>query len=313
MKNAPGLLGRFNPYRIKISQLLALVTVADEGTFSAAALALDLSQSTVSHAIAALENELGVQLMQRSRQGAQLTAVGERILPQARAILSHLEVMAQEANRERGLEGGTVRIAAFRSMATHLLPNAIARLHDLYPTIKIKITEFDEFYDVERALLTGQADISVAELPKGEEFQTWEILRDDYLVLLPPSYTGPTQLTWERLAEYPLIVSSVGACSHRIHHCLHTVTIPLAIAYEIREDSTMISMVKQGLGVTILPRLAAEPIPPGVKVGQLPCPLHRIIGAALLKSALHPPAVYAFLDALRQAGAFMHPALPASG
>jgi DNA-binding transcriptional LysR family regulator len=294
----------FNPYKIKISQLVAFVAIADHGTFSAAALALDLSQSTVSHAIAALEAELGVQLIKRSRQGAQLTVVGDRVMKEAHAILRHLDNISQEANQARGLRGGQVHIAAYRSMATHLLPSAISRLHDLYPTIKVKITEFDEFYNIEKALLNGQADLSVAELPEGDEFETWEILCDDYLALMPPSFTGPTQLTWADLAAYPLIVSSVNTCSHRIHNCLKTVETSLNIAYELREDSTIIGMVLRNLGAAILPRMAAEPIPKGIKVCKLPCVLTRTIGIAMLKDALHPPAVYAFLDALRQAGMF---------
>jgi DNA-binding transcriptional LysR family regulator len=74
----------------------------------------------------------------------------------------------------------------------------------------------------------------------------------------------------------------------------------LDIAYEIREDSTMVSMVAQGLGTAILPRLAAEPIPAGVQVCYLPVPLERVIGAAILADALQPPAVFAFLDTLKE-------------
>ncbi|MFS8884503.1 LysR substrate-binding domain-containing protein, partial [Synechococcus sp. R55.3] len=58
-------------------------------------------------------------------------------------------------------------------------------------------------------------------------------------------------------------------------------------------------MVAQGLGAAILPRLAAIPIPEGIQIRRLPIPLERVIGAAVLASALHPPAVFAFLEALR--------------
>ena len=66
----------------------------------------------------------------------------------------------------------------------------------------------------------------------------------------------------------------------------------------------MTGMVQQGLGVAILPRLAAEPIPDGVRVCRLPFSLTRPIGASLLKEALQTPALYAFLDALRETGEF---------
>ncbi|NEO84599.1 MAG: LysR family transcriptional regulator [Spirulina sp. SIO3F2] len=298
-------MSSINPFKVKISQLRALVTVATHHNFSAAALELELSQSTVSHAIAALEDQLGVQLLTRGRQGANLTPVGDRVVHHAQAILQHLEEISHEANRDKGLKAGVVKIAAFRSVATHLLPGAIARLHELYPQIQVQITEFDEGYDVEKALLSHQADISVAEPPGGAEFDTWPLLRDEYVVLLSPHLgPHPAQLTWEQLAKYPLIVPSTSICADRIHHCLQNAAVPVNIAYKIREDSTMIGMVLQGLGATILPRMAAEPIPDRIQVCQLPCTLTRTISAALLRNVLHPPAVYAFLDALRGVGSF---------
>jgi len=74
------------------------------------------------------------------------------------------------------------------------------------------------------------------------------------------------------------------------------------IAYEVREDSTLVGMVVQGLGAAILPRLAAEPVPPRVQVYSLPAPFERVIGAAILADALHTPAVFAFLDTIKDVG-----------
>jgi DNA-binding transcriptional LysR family regulator len=66
----------------------------------------------------------------------------------------------------------------------------------------------------------------------------------------------------------------------------------------------MVAMVQQGLGIAILPRLAAEPVPRDVQITALPFPISRLIGASILKDALHTPALYAFLDALREVGEF---------
>jgi DNA-binding transcriptional LysR family regulator len=76
------------------------------------------------------------------------------------------------------------------------------------------------------------------------------------------------------------------------------------VAYRIRHDSSMASMVQQGLGIALMTELSAKPVPEGVRVCRLPFPLSRPIGATLLKDALHSPAVYAFLDALRGTGEF---------
>lgn len=88
---------------MKISQLRAVVAVAERGNFSEAALELQLTQPAVSHAIATLEEELGILLFARGRHGAALTPAGERILHHIRQVMQHLEMMQQEANLHKGL------------------------------------------------------------------------------------------------------------------------------------------------------------------------------------------------------------------
>ncbi|MEM1290904.1 MAG: LysR family transcriptional regulator [Cyanobacteria bacterium P01_H01_bin.162] len=126
-------MGEINPYRLKISQLRALVAIADTGTFSDAALQLDLSQSSVSHAIATLEEVLGVVLFNRGRQGATLTPLGADMIAEARLMMQSLEKIGQLAQQSRGLQQGLVRIAGFRSVATHILPEVIQRFQQFYP------------------------------------------------------------------------------------------------------------------------------------------------------------------------------------
>lgn len=290
-----------NHNRIKLSQLRDLVAVVEYGNFSEAALHLNISQSAVSHAIACLEAELGVLLLARGRSGAHLTPAGEAVIGYAQQALQLSEKMVEVANSHRGLEGGQVRIATFRSAATHLLPEIVARFRQQFPQIAVNIIEHYDTWEVNRAVHEGRADIGLLVLPATQEFETWEILRDEYVALLPPTASvSGSQVTWRELAVYPLISETPGSsCYVRLHHYLRSCGVSLNSAYEIRENSTMVSMVAQGLGVSILPRLSAEPIPAEVKVCQLPVPLERVIAAAVLADALHSPAVYAFLDALK--------------
>lgn len=291
--------------KLKLAQLRALVAIADCGNFSEAAMELDLSQSTVSHAIANLEEELGIVLLQRGRHGAKLTPVGERITSHARGVLALLENIATEADRAKGLQGGTIRIASFRSVATHLIPSAIARLHQRYPNIAVQLIEMDEVLQLKQALQKGEADIAVAEVIHGEEFGSIHIFDDDYVALLPPSNNlCDASLSLQDLRQYPIIGSSHSSCGVRIKKQLDSLDHPLEMAYRIRHDSSMVAMVQQGLGVAILPRLAAEPVPEDVRICTLPFALSRPIGATILKDALHTPAVYAFLDALQETGEF---------
>ncbi|MBW4582524.1 MAG: LysR family transcriptional regulator [Tildeniella nuda ZEHNDER 1965/U140] len=285
---------------MKLSQLRAIVAVADYGNFSEAALALNLSQPAISHAIATLEAELGVSLFARGRRGAVLTVAGEQIVAHARQVFLHLELIQKEANLQKGLNGGHVRIASFRSVATHVLPMVIARFRDRFPNISITIIERPDYLDIEQTLRDGRADIGMTYLPTSAEFEAWELVRDDYVALLPPktSIRG-LQMTWEDLAAHPLVLLPCLPCGRILHQHLTTVAPPMQTASDIQEDSTIVSMVMQGLGAAILPRLAAEPIPQALRVHLLPDPLKRVIGVAALSEALHTPAVFAFLDTLK--------------
>jgi DNA-binding transcriptional LysR family regulator len=292
-----------NRDQIKLSQLRALVAVAEVGNFSEAGLRLDVSQSAVSHAIASLENDLGVILFSRGRHGATLTPVGERILHHAQQMLQLLDCIDKEAVLSKGLQGGELRIASFRSVATHVLPEVIAQFRNLYPAIAISLEEYRNEDSVEQILREGRADIGFTCLPPGEEFETWELIRDDYIVLLPPQYRDVEDpISWETLHRFPLIMPPKSDyCSTIIRSFFARTHQSLKAAYHISEDSTIVSMVRQGLGTTIIARLAAEPLPPDIQVRCLPGPLQRVIVAAILKDGLHPPPVFAFLEALKSA------------
>jgi len=289
-----------NDCNLKISQLRALVAVADYSNFSSAALRLGLSQSTVSHAIATLEEELGVILLVRGRHGARLTYVGEQVLPEARQILHLLESIQKKANLAKGLQDGQVSVASVRSIANYVLPEAIAQFRQQLPTISVAIVGYTRYAEVEQALREGRADIGLTALPTSDEFEVWELLQDEFVVLLPPGLLHPdVPLSWERLTNYPMIMTPSNHHYRIVSEHLRQFGYTLKLDYEVREDSTIISMVKQGLGATIVARLAAEPIPQEVQVRSLPVPLMRTIGVAVLANALHPPSVFAFLEILK--------------
>lgn len=291
-----------NPHNpVKLSQLRILVAVADEENFSEAALRLNMSQSAVSHAIAALEESLGVVLCIRGRQGAHLTPVGQRIVRHAREILDRMDDIEREAKLAKGLKGGQIRIATFRSVAAHLLPKVITEFHQRHPEISVSLDEHDDHFAVEQALFESKADIGLTVLPISKGLEAWEILHDEFIALFPPSFQ-PAQdvLTWEELAAYPLIMPPVDyIMMRRVYDHINGLGYRLNVVYEVETDATTVSLVAQGMGATILPRLAAEPIPAAVQVYSLPIPLNRVIAAAVLANTLHEPVVFAFLDILK--------------
>jgi DNA-binding transcriptional LysR family regulator len=287
--------------QMKLSQLRILVAVAEHESFSEAALQLDMSQSAVSHGIAALEEHLGVLLFARGRHGARLTPVGDRIVDHARIILQQAEAIVQEADLTKGLKGGQVRVASFRSIAIHLLPDAIAQFNQRYPDIAVNLSEHDNYRQVEKALREGRADIGLTVLPAADDLDTWKILENEYVALLPPTFK-PTNspLTWQELTQQPMIMPPVGRVMMRdVYDHIQAHGHTLNVVSEVETDTTIVNLVAQGIGATILPRLAAEPIPDSVQVFSLPTPLSRVIGAAVLADGLHTPAIYGFLEVLK--------------
>lgn len=287
--------------QLKLSQLCILVAVADTGSFSEAALTLQMSQSAVSYAIATLEDELGIVLLARGRYGSHPTPAGEQIVERARQVLHLMDDIVRQANLVKGLDGGHLRISTFRSSGTHILPDVLADYCRRYPAIAIDIREYDDRIEVENDLRKGRSDVGITYEPVGPEFKSWELMRDEFVVLLPPGAepANPT-LEWTELKKHPFIMAPEGdECDAMVYsHCANY-GVTLHATYQIRSDATIVNMVAKGLGAAISPRLAAEPIPTTVKVFSLPVPLFRVISVAVLGDALLPPAAFAFLELLK--------------
>ncbi|MEM9449932.1 MAG: LysR family transcriptional regulator [Cyanobacteria bacterium P01_E01_bin.6] len=314
-------MGSSSPNHPKLSHLQALIAIADAGSFSEAALQLQLSQSAISYAIATLEEDLGVVLLSRGRHGAHLTPVGEQIVDRARRITHLLDDVVKQANLSKGLEGGYVRISSFRSAASHLLPEVIAEFCRRYPAIAVRIAEYDDGPEAEHDLRQGRVDLAITytatdggathdatpnplltnQTIPSSDFETWNLMQDDFVVLFPPGFQGQENtIEWDDLTTYPLVMAPEGdMCDAIVYdHCAQY-GFTLTPTYHVRSDATIVNMVAKGLGATISPRLATKPTPEGVHVYRLPVPLFRTIQVAILKESLLTPAAFAFLDLLK--------------
>ena len=291
--------------KVKLSQLRAFVAVATHKNFSAAAITLNVSQSSISHAIAALEDELGVVLFSRHRHGATLTYVGEDILASIQEILALLDTVAEKAVASRGAETGQVRIAAIRSLATHWLPLIISLFNQQYRQINITVTKYFDYRAVQAALQSSSADIGLMDIYTTDAYSVVDIGIDPYVLLLPVNELPPDQpATWEFVRRRSVIMPSPNDHGYDdLRDCVNNLTPSINVAYEINEDAVMVSMVEQGLGVALLPYLAALPIPDSVQVRSLPTPLTRRLAAVVREDVLHSAAVFLFLDVVKHHGA----------
>lgn len=145
---------------LTLRQLRYFAAVAQVGQFSLAAIQENVSQSTISNAVMAIEEELGVRLFERLPQGVALTPEGQDFLRHAHHILESVsDAVASPRFKERSLSG-TVRIAASYTVLGYFLPELMARFRASYPEVAIELRDMDR-PDIEAAVLAGEVDIGM--------------------------------------------------------------------------------------------------------------------------------------------------------
>ncbi len=286
--------------RVTLTQLRALDAVAKHGSYSEAALETMQSQSTLSHAIGELEKGLDAKIFERGRQGATLTKLGERLLEHARNALDSVKAFEQEVRLDKETLSGTIKLMSIRSAATFILPPIISDFMQRYPKVQFEfLEEGDDDNMIEDALRAGRADLGILESPfLGDGLVEFEIARDEYLLLEPQKQRAVR--SWQEIRKKPFIMC-VGGCTRHLREHWENLGIPLEPAFRVREDSVILGMVAQGLGFSIMPRLAVEPLPPEVRASSLPTPLWRKICLAATRRKLRLPAVREFVQAIKEA------------
>ncbi len=286
--------------RVTISQLRTLLKICETGSYSEAALELNQSQSTLSHAIVELESVLGKRVLERGRQGAKPTPFGTRILSHARTALNAIEALEQEAQLEQDGLKLTLKIATIQSLGSHVLPGVIQQFGLIHPGVQFEVLDFDSEDDlIPTKLLEGVADIGLVTLgqPAPSEILEWEIAQDEY-VLLWKDDGRRLAPDWVEIQAKPYI-HCVSSCGVRIEAHLKAVGHVLETAFTVGNDSVIVSMVNHGLGFSIMPALAVHPLPRGVTSFSLPDPLKRRLGVMTPRAKSVTPAVKAFIEALR--------------
>ena len=161
-------------------QLEIFATLAETRGFTAAALRLGVSQPAVSHALKALETELGVALLDRTVSPIEVTPVGERLLARAREILGLADAMHQEALEYRGVQSGRLRIGSFGATSSlQLLPRLLERFHSEHPAIEVMVEEAPDD-EIIRWIEDRRIDLGFVVLPD-DRFRTWPIAQDQFV------------------------------------------------------------------------------------------------------------------------------------
>nr|WP_030958472.1 LysR family transcriptional regulator [Streptomyces sp. NRRL S-378] len=252
-------------------ELRILVAVAEAGSFSAAAAALGVTQSAVSHSVRGSEAKLGAVLFERGRSGASPTPAGERAVGHARRILRSYEVMGAEvrgAAREggRGALGGVLRIVAFRSAALHLLPPALQRLAARHPGIRPEVRVVREIgAGAAGEVAAGRADLGIATLggvsddtPPG--LLTGVLAQEAYHLVHPAGHPDPRSLPF---MDWDENCGSYTRAWWRAQDWIPRATV------KAEDDAMVLTMVGRGHGMAIMPELALRDATEAVEITGL--------------------------------------------
>ena len=283
---------------ITLAQIQAFATVAGVGSFTLASEQLGMTQSAVSHAVAALEKELRVALLERDRTGIRLTDIGQRVLIQAQEMLACSERIRQETSAAVGLETGKVRLGSFPSVSAHFLPGLLRRFRQRHPGIDIVLFEgMDD--EVREWIQTRAVDIGVVVLPT-DGLETIAIPQDEFLAVVAPNHrlAKYRQIDLRQLSHEPFIMSKSG-CQPLISGMFRKANITPKIQFEIIDLRTIFAMVQEGMGVTIVPEMALPSDCSGLHVISFEPKQFRHLAFAAPSLKTVTPAVAEFLNEIK--------------
>ncbi|MFF2354347.1 LysR substrate-binding domain-containing protein [Kitasatospora sp. NPDC058115] len=261
---------------VNLAQLRALVAVADAGGFGAAAAELGVSQSAVSHAVAALERVLGAPVLHRSAP-ARPTPLGERILPHARtAVASAAAVRTIAAHHSGGLTG-TVRLAAPTTVCQGLLPGLLRDWRAAHPRLTVRVFEGEdhelgvwlEAGTVDAAVLVDADPVPPGAVALGADSMHVLLRRDHPLA-------GEPAVDVADLEDDDFLLSE-GGCERHIRDAYRRAGVRFAPRHRIRDLNTLIGMVHAGVGVSAIPALAQPMLPPDCVLVPIHPPTHRTL------------------------------------
>ena len=251
-----------------MNRYAAFLKVVEVGSFTRAAEILGYTQPAMSQMIASLENELSIKLLYRSRYGVRLTPEGERLLPSIQSSVAQFQSMQNIAGEIRGLDRGVVRIGTISSISCHWLPPVIRQFWEKYPNVQLIVHQGD-YTTIPEWVRTGELDFGFVTPDAVEGTDSRFLKTGEHRACLPKDHplANRQSVTLEDLAKEPFILLEEGVYSEPLA-AFHAAGLEPNIRMTMHDDYSILSMVEQGLGVTILPELVLRK--QSYKIAMLP-------------------------------------------
>ncbi|MEU2564277.1 LysR substrate-binding domain-containing protein [Streptomyces longispororuber] len=245
-----------------LAQLRAFAAVAEHLHFRDAAAAIGMSQPALSGAVSALEEALGVQLLERTTRKVLLSPAGERLAVRAKAVLDEVEALLEEADAVKAPFTGALRLGVIPTVAPYLLPAVLTLVHEKYPDLDLQVHE-EQTSSLLEGLAAGRLDLLLLAVPLGVPGITELPLFDEDFVLVTPLdhwLGGREGIPREALRELNLLLLDEGHClrDQALDVCREAGRDDAPVTTTAAGLSTLVQLVAGGLGVTLLPRTAVR-------------------------------------------------------
>ncbi|WP_130836105.1 LysR family transcriptional regulator [Lachnoclostridium sp. Marseille-P6806] len=267
---------------MSISRYQIFLKAAETGSVSRTAEAMGYTQSGISHVIRGLEEELGIQLFIRRRNGVELTANGQRILPYVRNVLREEENLRSFTYDMNNKVEGTLRIGSFSSVTESWLPDMVLYFREHYPLVKLEI--MDGNYDEIRSWIRqGIADVGFLSSIAAQGLRFVPLYRDPLCVIFPPGHPleALEEVTLAEVIRYPLIMEAPG-CDNDIKQLLESFGQTPDSEFYFRDDGEIAAFVEKGVGISISQELVQKSMPGKLVMRYFSPPVSRSIGIGSL-------------------------------
>jgi LysR family hydrogen peroxide-inducible transcriptional activator len=244
---------------VSLRQLRYLESLAETHHFGHAAEACAVSQPALSMQIKELEDELRLSLVERRKSGIELTEQGEEIARRARSILASVRDLLDYAKHQEGVLSGVLKLGAIPSIAPYLLPAALPELQRRFPTLNLQLRETVTSTLV-RELITGELDLILIALPIEEpEVETLHLFDDGFILATKATKRNQRlrHANADMLADNRLLLLEEGHClrDQALSYC-HMLTPEARNSFGASSLATIVQMVANGYGITLLPEMA---------------------------------------------------------
>lgn len=251
---------------LSIRQLEVFVALLEQGSFTRAANALQLSQSTVSGHVADLERRLGVRLVERERGGIRPTPAGDALLRPARDVLRAERSARMAVEELSGLLRGTLAVGGSTIPSSYLLPRVFGRFHERYPGVALQLVTGDS-REVMDLVLSASVEVGVVGAPPtGNDLTSTVIGRDRLILILGPDHPLADRkgLKSEDLLAHPLVMREKGsgtrsATDLALLDLLGAEAVGrIEVACEVGSTESLKAAVRAGLGAAFISELAVR-------------------------------------------------------